>query len=215
MTLIDKIRAALEQAGQYIRSDLASERGAFKGHEGVSRISEIKIDLANNTSALSTLAELERAAAVPVAWMWNDELGIPHASAGSKKPVWLESSASAEYIKQANLRPLYTAPPPAPVAPKFEAVEVDDEMCERVWDAVHRRIACDEVMAEPEQVAMFLEAWRGELGPTLGMVSREEHAAAVEAAFREGWGFGELADDDGSEIGWRQSDARKRLESGR
>jgi hypothetical protein len=49
----------------------------------------------------------------PVAWMWNDELGIPHASAGSKKPIWLESSASAEYIRQANLRPLYAEPMPA------------------------------------------------------------------------------------------------------
>ena len=49
----------------------------------------------------------------PVAWMWNDELGCPHASAGSKKPVWLESSASAEYIRQANLRPLYAEPMPA------------------------------------------------------------------------------------------------------
>ena len=49
----------------------------------------------------------------PVAWMWNDELGIPHASAGSKKPIWLESSASAEYIRLADLRPLYAEPMPA------------------------------------------------------------------------------------------------------
>lgn len=70
---------------------------------------------AEQQEALAALAELERAAKEPVAWMWNDGLGIPHASAGSKKPVWLESSASAEYIKQANLRPLYAAPP-APVA---------------------------------------------------------------------------------------------------
>ncbi len=106
MKQIDAIRAALQQAGDYIRSDLASERGAFEGHEGVSRIDEIKSDLANNSAALAALAELEKAAGEPVAWMWNDEIGVPHASAGSKKPVWLESSASAEYIKQANLRPL-------------------------------------------------------------------------------------------------------------
>ena len=78
--------------------------------------------------ALAALAELERAASGPVAWMWNDELGIPHASAGSKKPVWLESSASAEYIKQANLRPLY-ATPPAPVA---EIREPTPEECRRI-----------------------------------------------------------------------------------
>ncbi len=63
MTNIEKIRAALEQAGEYIRSDLASERGAFEGYEGVSRIDEIKADLANNKSAIAALAELERAAA--------------------------------------------------------------------------------------------------------------------------------------------------------
>lgn len=80
-------------------------------------------------AAIAALAELERAASGPVAWMWNDELGIPHASAGSKKPVWLESSASAEYIKQANLRPLYAAPP-APVA---EIREPTDDECRNIW----------------------------------------------------------------------------------
>jgi hypothetical protein len=49
----------------------------------------------------------------PVAWMWDDEIGCPHASAGSKKPIWLESLASAEYVKQTNLRPLYAEPMPA------------------------------------------------------------------------------------------------------
>ena len=63
MKQIDTIRAALEQAGEYIRSDLASERGAFEGHEGVSRIDEIKADLANNAAALAALAELEKACA--------------------------------------------------------------------------------------------------------------------------------------------------------
>ena len=78
--------------------------------------------------ALAALAELEKASAEPVAWMWNDEIGVPHASAGSKKPVWLESSASAEYIKQANLRPLYAAPP-APVAKMREPTP---EECKRI-----------------------------------------------------------------------------------
>ena len=102
-----KIRAALEQARQLI-PEYCGIRTQYD-------------------DAFAALAELERAAAEPVAWMWNDELGIPHASAGSKKPVWLESSASAEYIKQANLRPLYTAPPPAQSAPgMFTAEEMKE-----------------------------------------------------------------------------------------
>ena len=115
--------------------------------------------------ALATLAELERAAKEPVAWMWNDELGIPHASAGSKRPVWLESSASAEYIKQANLRPLYAAPP-APVA-EIREVVVTDEMCARVGDAWYAGFGNRAAMASGRDM---IAAVRAELGPALGLV---------------------------------------------
>ena len=121
--------------------------------------------------ALAALAELERAASGPVAWMWNDELGIPHASAGSKKPVWLESSASAEYIKQANLRPLYAAPPPAQPAPKFEAPEVDDATADRV----HRNyFLAPGATSGAELGHQMISAVRSELGPTLGLVEIRE-----------------------------------------
>lgn len=123
---IAKIRAALEQAGDYISSDLASERGAFEGYEGVSRIDEIKADLANNSAALAALAELEKAAGEPVAWMWNDELGIPHVSAGQKKPVWVENGLSSHMAEVVNLRQLYTTPPPAkPAVGMFTADEME------------------------------------------------------------------------------------------
>jgi len=112
---IAKIRSALES----IRScdDMEGERDA----------------------ALAALAELEKASAEPVAWMWNDEIGVPHASAGSKKPVWLESSASAEYIKQANLRPLYAAPP-APVAKMREPTPEECERIEEEYARNERRV---------------------------------------------------------------------------
>ena len=122
--------------------------------------------------ALAALAELERAAAQPVAWMWNDELGIPHASAGTKKPVWLESSASAEYIKQANLRPLYAAPP-APVA-EIREVVVTDEMCNRAyiskWRGVPELIDHEPDDEDRQWAREWLIAWRRELGPALGLV---------------------------------------------
>jgi len=72
---IAKIRAALELARDYITSDLASERGAFEGYEGVSRIGEIKADLTNNEEALAALAELERAAAEPVTYQYSHPSG--------------------------------------------------------------------------------------------------------------------------------------------
>ena len=132
--------------------------------------SELRKSMGDKRSkALAALAELEKAAAEPVAWMWNDEIGVPHASAGSKKPVWLESSASAEYIKQANLRPLYAAPP-VPVAEIREAV-VTRPMCHgagaRFWSEPNNGDSCD-------QALRWLEAWRSELGPALGLVEIRE-----------------------------------------
>lgn len=79
--------------------------------------------------ALAALAELERAAAQPVAWMWNDELGIPHVLAGQKKPVWVEKGLSSHMAKIVNLRPLY-AVPPVPVA---KIREPTDDECRNIW----------------------------------------------------------------------------------
>jgi hypothetical protein len=54
------------------------------------------------------------------------------------------------------------------------------------------------------------------LGPTLGLVTREEMAREVEAAYREGYHKarcdGEIPDKDRA---WKYSAARKRLEGGR
>ena len=166
MKQIDTIRAALEQAGEYIRSDLASERGAFEGHEGVSRIDEIKVDLANNASALAKLAELERAAAEPVAWMWNDMLGISHTYVSSKRPTWPDAGASPEMEMAINVRPLYAAP-----VAEIREVVVTDEMCGRVFAA-----ACGTEVSDGafRVTRKLLAAWRAELGPALGLVELKE-----------------------------------------
>ena len=169
MKQIDAIRAALQQAGDYIRSDLASERGAFEGHEGVSRIDEIKADLANNKSAIAALAELERAAAEPVAWMWEDMLGISHTYVSPKRPTWPDAGAISEMAAAINVRPLYAAPP-APVA-EIREVAVTDEMCERVF----ARACGTEVSDGAFRVTRkLLAAWRAELGPALGLVELKE-----------------------------------------
>lgn len=115
---IAKIRAALEMARDYITSDLASERGAFEGYEGVSRIDEIKADLASNASALAALAELEQAAAEPVAWMYDkgDEGGL----VTPFNPLTTPGHGGRK-----NIRPLYAAPPAKPVMGMFTAEEME------------------------------------------------------------------------------------------
>jgi hypothetical protein len=48
--------------------------------------------------------------------------------------------------------------------------------CERVWDAVFRKVVSNEVMAELRHAALFLDAWRAELGPQLGLASADRIA---------------------------------------
>ena len=167
MKQIDTIRAALEQAGEYIRSDLASERGAFEGHEGVSRIDEIKADLANNAAALAALAELEKAAADPVAWV----IGKPtHGHEIGRYLAW--NAGHVPHSVGSAAEPLYAAPP-APVA-EIREVVVTDEMGKKVyekWVCLPRRIGCS--FAVSHGIDM-IDAVRAELGPTLGLVELKE-----------------------------------------
>lgn len=115
MNAYEKIRAALEQAYK--------ER-----HEPCSV--ELRID-----EALAALAELEKAAAEPVAWMWNGMLGIPQVYASQKRPTWPDAGSSPAMAVAINVRPLYTAPPPAPIA---EMREPSPEECERICTEYER-----------------------------------------------------------------------------
>ena len=153
---IAKIRAALEMARDYITSDLASERGAFEGYEGLSRIGEIKADIVANDDALAALAELEKAAAEPVAWRSRHSLQERWILSDSPKTLW-------------ECQPLYTAPPPAPVA-EIREVVVTDEMGKKVyekWVCLPRRIGCS--FAVSHGIDM-IAAVRAELGPALEFV---------------------------------------------
>lgn len=104
----------------------------------------------------------------------------------------------------------------APVAPQLldriapsAQVEVTDE----VAHAVNREFLYGQ-RGETNCGRAVIAAVQQVLGPQLGLVTREEMAREVEAAFREGWGFGELATDDGSDFGWECSNARRRLGGG-
>lgn len=96
MNQIDTIRAALERALEVLPTYAKT--------------------YAQLAEALAAIAELERAAAEPVAWMWNDMLGIPQVYASQKRPTWPDAGSSPAMAVAINVRPLYTAPPPAPVA---------------------------------------------------------------------------------------------------
>lgn len=60
-------------------------------------------------------AELARLRAQgPVAWMWNDMIGIPHTHISPTRPTWPDAGASSAMSVAINVRPLYAEPMPAP-----------------------------------------------------------------------------------------------------
>lgn len=66
--------------------------------------------------------------------------------------------------------------PPAPVAEMRDVVEVDDAMCERVFNSeLPRKTKCSRI--EIAVAREWLAAWRAELGPTLGLVEMREPTA--------------------------------------
>lgn len=59
-------------------------------------------------------AELARLRAQgPVAWMWNDMIGIPHTHISPTRPTWPDAGASSAMSVAINVRPLYAEPMPA------------------------------------------------------------------------------------------------------
>lgn len=96
-------------------------------------------------------------------------------------------------------------------APAPPVVGVDDAMCERVSAYMNRgKFTC----RGGNVAACYLESWRAELGPHLGLVTREELARQVGAAYRECGN--ELCHYDSALVDqwWADSNARKRLEGG-
>ncbi len=86
---------------------------------------------AKEDQALAALAELERAASEPVAWMWNDLIGIPHTYVSPTRPTWPDAGSSPAMAVAINVRPLYAAP----VA---EIREPTPEECERICTEYER-----------------------------------------------------------------------------
>lgn len=119
MNAYEKIRAALEQAYK--------ER-----HEPCSV--ELRID-----EALAALAELERAAATPRLWLAEpvsgDYAGYENDIVSAAAPEWAIKRAQRCYYAEFRAVPLYTVPPPAPVA---EIREPTPEECERICTEYER-----------------------------------------------------------------------------
>jgi len=100
-------------------------------------------------------------------------------------------------------------------APAPPVVEVTDEVAKRVndeWDRLVMRRDCSPDAAYGYDM---IAAVQSVLGPALGMVTREEMAREVEAAYREC--ASELCHYDAALVDkwWAESAARKRLEGGR
>jgi hypothetical protein len=87
-------------------------------------------------------------------------------------------------------------------APAPPVVDVTDDVARQIANEYYGGAPVN----APEVAGQhMIAAVQSILGPTLGMISREEHAAAVEAAYREG--THQLCGD------WPESEARKRLEA--
>jgi hypothetical protein len=108
MTHIEKIRAAINRECPNGGSDALDE-------------------------ALAALAELERAAAEPLLWLADpvagDYAGYASDIVSAIAPEWAIKRAQRCYYAEFRAVPLYTAPPPAPVA---EIREPTPEECERI-----------------------------------------------------------------------------------
>lgn len=160
MNAYEKIRAALEQA--------------YKERHEPRRV-DLRID-----EALAALAELERAAAEPVAWCNPSEF----ASFVGKPRTGAQTHALDVFSQRGgrDTMPLYAAPP-APVA-EIRDVVVTDEMCDRAyigkWRGVPELIGHEPDDEDRQWSREWLEAWRSELGPALWLVTREEMARSVE-----------------------------------
>ena len=118
--------------------------------------------------ALAALAELERAAAQPVAYQYA------HPYFGGGK-IWREEQRWNGHTSD-EARALYAAPP-APVS-EIREVEVTDEMAERAyiskWRGVPELIDHEPDDEDRQWAREWLSAWRAELGPTLGLVEIRE-----------------------------------------
>lgn len=148
MKQIDTIRAALEMATGGRPSNIAAAQ-----------------------EALAALAELEKAAADPVAWV----IGKPtHGHEIGRYLAW--NAGHVPHSVGSAAEPLYAAPP-APVA-EIREVAVTDEMCERAyigkWRGVPELIGHEPDDEDRQWSREWLEAWRTELGPALGMVELKE-----------------------------------------
>ena len=115
--------------------------------------------------ALAALAELERAAAQPVAYQYA------HPYFGGGK-IWREEQRWNGHTSD-EARALYAALP-APVAEIREPVEVDDEIARKLW----REWFDAGCMTGLDTARFWLRVWQRELGPTLGMVPPDARADA-------------------------------------
>lgn len=99
----------------------------------------------------------------------------------------------------------------SPIAPQPPEVVVSDEMAKKAMHHYHHNPVRN---SNSEHGRDMIAAVQSILGPTLGLVSREDVARMVEAAYREGQD-NPRDHCTNSYDAWARSIARKRLESGR
>ena len=97
-------------------------------------------------------------------------------------------------------------------APAPPVVEVSDEVCQRIYD--HWVAGAPDIRGQCQSARTMIAAVQTILGPTLGLVTLEEMARAVEAAYLEAVEALNPCFTTADTL-WHESEARKRLEGRR
>ena len=172
----------------YIISDALCRAEIIAG--ATQLIGQIAVPLAN---ARAALAELERAAAEPVAWCNPSEF----ASFVGKPRTGAQTHALDVFSQRGgrDTMPLYAAPP-APVA-EIRDVVVTDEMCESVFRKYLHHGIQNSFSDTVANGRAMINVVRAELGPALGLVEIREPS---DDECRDIWREAKANEGDGSKV---------------
>lgn len=104
------IKIVFESDGEIMIDDVPVEFQSWRKLEDAILQMHAELEWARLAIEKCERAEAELAqlrAQEPVAWMWNDMIGIPHTHISPTRPTWPDAGASSAMSVAINVRPLY------------------------------------------------------------------------------------------------------------